>query len=102
MDTLSATRTPDAGPISPDWTTGQLLDWLSDDAREHDATLRGPLARIEALLTGAHWARTPSTVALIRSIAGAVRDQPELRSIRIRDLGPQPTPGESERIPQFA
>ncbi|KJL26944.1 hypothetical protein RN51_00084 [Microbacterium oxydans] len=102
MDTLAATRTPDAGPISPDWTTGQLLDWLSEDARQHDATLREPLARIEALLTDAHWAHTPSTVALIRSIAGAVRDEPALRSIRIRNLGLQPTPGVSERIPQFA
>ncbi|MGO4488794.1 hypothetical protein [Microbacterium sp. 2RAF4] len=101
MDTTGATRTSDSGPIVSDWTIAQLLEWLSDDAHQHDVTLQHPLARIEARITGAHWARTPSTVALIRSIAVAVRDDPALRTIRIRELEPQHTPRMPERIPQL-
>lgn len=78
------------------------MEWLSDDARQHEATLQHPLTRIEALITGSRWARTPSTVALIRSIVSALRDEPALRSIRIRDLDPQQAPRMSERIPQPA
>jgi hypothetical protein len=102
MDTLFAIKSSDLGPIDLDWTITQLLDWLSDDARQHEVTLQFPLARIEALMTRARWARTPSTVALIRSIAGAVHDDPSRGSIRIRELSPQQTPRVSERIPQLA
>ena len=102
MNTLLASSPSDSGPIDRDWTIGQLLEWLRDDVRQHEVTLQHPLARIEALMTGAHWARTPSTVALIRSIAGAVRDDPALARIRIRELSPQQTPRMSERIPQVA
>ncbi len=101
MDTTGATRTSDSGPIVPEWTITQLLEWLSDDAHQHDVTLQHPLARIEALITGAHWARTPSTVALIRSIAVAARDDPALRTTRIRDIEPEQAPPMSERIPQL-
>lgn len=64
------TLIPDLGPISRDWTIAELITWLSDDdARQHDPALRHPLSLIEAALTGAPWSRTPSTVALVRSLA---------------------------------
>ncbi len=63
----------DLGPIDRDWTMGELLDWLGDDARTHDPTLRQPLALIEAVVTGTPWQTTPSTVALTRSLALASR-----------------------------
>ncbi|MFE7198346.1 hypothetical protein [Microbacterium oxydans] len=101
MDTTGATRTSDPGPIVSEWTIAQLLEWLSDDAHQHDVTLQHPLARIEALITGAHWARTPSTVALIRSIAVAVRNDPALLTTRIRDVEPRQASPMSARIPQL-
>ncbi|WP_052748674.1 hypothetical protein [Microbacterium sp. Ag1] len=64
-------------------------------------TANAALPAIEALITGAHWARTPSTVALIRSIAVAVGDDPVLRTTRIRDIEPEQAPPMSERIPQL-
>ncbi|TCJ22380.1 hypothetical protein E0W80_14100 [Microbacterium sp. PI-1] len=97
-----ATSPSSDGPINPDWTITQLLEWLRDDARQHDVALQHPLARIEALTTGARWARTPSTVALIRSIAAAVHDDPTRGSLRIGELSPQQEPGVPERIPQLA
>lgn len=102
MDTRIASTPSNPGPIDLDWTIGQLLEWLSDDIRQHEVTLQHPLARIEAQMTGAHWARTPSTVALIRSIAAAVRNAPARASIRISELSPPQTPRVSERIPQLA
>lgn len=62
-------------PISPDWTIAELITWLSDDSRQHDPALQHPLALIESALTGEQWSRPPSTVALIRSLAVAGRDQ---------------------------
>lgn len=53
-------------------------------------------------MTGVRWAHTPSTVALIRSIAAAVRDEPVRGSIRISELSPQQAPPMPERIPQPA
>lgn len=102
MDTLIASQSSVLGPIEPDWTIAELIHWLSDDSRQHDAALRHPLSGIEAELTGAHWAGTPSTVALIRSLADAVRVDPALRSIRIRDLGSRETSRLPERLPQVA
>lgn len=106
MDTFFATRSPDIGPIDPDWTIDALVEWLSDDARQHDPALRLPLARIEAELTGARWTGSPSTVALIRSIADAVIGDPTIRDIRIRDLAcaaPEPTDSSSpEQLLQLA
>ncbi|MFJ3473158.1 hypothetical protein ACIPJ1_09515 [Microbacterium maritypicum] len=102
MNTHLASRPSETGPINPDWTIAQLLEWLSDDVRQHDVMLQHPLARIEALMTGARWARTPSTVALIRSIAAAVRDEPVRGSIRVGELSPQQAPRMPERIPQPA
>ncbi|CAH0248686.1 hypothetical protein SRABI76_03186 [Microbacterium oxydans] len=101
MDTLTATRTSDHGPIDTDWTIDDLIQWLSDDAGQHDEALRRPLARIEALLTGTTWSGTPSTVALIRSITDAVRRDPALRRIRIGELDRQESPRMPERIPQL-
>lgn len=93
MDTFFATESPDIGPIDPDWTIDVLVEWLSDDSRQHDPALRRPLARIDAELTGARWAGSPSTVALIRSIADAAIGDPAIRRIRIRDLaGSDATP----------
>jgi len=102
MNTHLASRPSETGPINPDWTIAQLLEWLSDDVRQHDVMLQHPLARVEALMTGARWARTPSTVALIRSIAAAVRDEPVRGSIRVGELSPQQAPRMPERIPQPA
>lgn len=102
MNTHLGSRPAETGPINPDWTIAQLLEWLSDDVRQHDVMLQHPLARIEALMTGARWARTPSTVALIRSIAAAVRDEPVRGSIRVSELSPQQAPRMPERIPQPA
>ncbi|WP_136024071.1 hypothetical protein [Microbacterium sp. K27] len=102
MNTHLASRPSETGPINPDWTIAQLLEWLSDDVRQHDVMLQHPLARIEALMTGARWARTPSTVALIRSIAAAVRDEPVRGSIRVGELSPQQASRIPERIPQPA
>lgn len=69
MNRPLTTHDVELGPIDPDWTITELLDWLSsDDARQHDVTLQHPLARIEAALTGEDWSRMPSTVALIRAL----------------------------------
>lgn len=73
MDKPLTTLAADLGPIDPDWTITELIEWLSDDARQHDPALQHPLALIEAALTGERWSRTPSTVALIRSLVLAAR-----------------------------
>lgn len=82
-------------PISQDWTIAELVEWLADDSRTHDAALQHPLALIEAAVTGATWPREPSTVALIRSLAsaavrhGALRigDLPAFRSRSVPLIG---------------
>lgn len=84
----------DLGPIDPDWTIGELLAWLEDDARTHDPALREPLARIEAAVTGTPWPTAPSpvapsTVALIRSLAVASRSG-GLSRVRIAHFAPNP------------
>lgn len=76
-------------PILPDWTIRDLLEWLSDDTRIEEDSVRGPLAIIEGALTGSPWTREPSTVALIRSIASAVQASPRLRNMRLDDLLPR-------------
>lgn len=86
MDTLIARISLDLGPIDLDWIIADLLTWLSDDARPHDAALGAPLMLIDAALTGVPWAGRPSPVAVIRSIAHTVRRTPALRHIRIREL----------------
>lgn len=79
----------DLGPIQQDWTIGELLAWLQDDARTHDPALREPLARIEAAVTGTPWPSSPSTVALIRSLAAASRSG-GLAPVRIAHFAPNP------------
>ncbi|MFY9713625.1 MAG: hypothetical protein WAK00_09125 [Microbacterium sp.] len=86
MDTSTARRPLFLDPIEPDWTIRDLIEWLGEDSRQHDAALRYPLAVIEAALTGSRWSGAPSTVALVRSIAGAVRVAPALGTIRIGSL----------------
>lgn len=76
METPLTTLTPDLGPIDPNWTIAELVEWLSDDSRQHDPALQHPLVLIEAALTGEQWSRTPSTVALIRSVAMAAPHHP--------------------------
>lgn len=76
MDTPLTIPAADLGPIDPNWTIRELVEWLSDDSRQHDRSLQHPLALIEAALTGATWSRTPSTVALIRSLTLAAQDHP--------------------------
>ncbi|MFT4260479.1 hypothetical protein [Microbacterium sp.] len=74
MSTLIAMSSPVLGPINPEWTIIELVEWLgAEDARQHDASLQHPLALIEAAVTGVPWASPPSTVALIRSLAVAAR-----------------------------
>ncbi len=77
---------PSESAFPSEWTVADLLDWLSDDARTHDPALRHPLSLVEHALTGMAWAGAPSTVALIRSIAEAVRLSPALRSVRLARL----------------
>lgn len=86
MDTSITSIQPSAGPIRPEWTISELLEWLSDDARGLDESLRGTLARIEAAVTGLGWTREPATIALIRSLADAARRSPGLRVTCVADL----------------
>lgn len=87
MTALTTTQTVNLGPISSDWTIGELLQWLEDDARTHDRALREPLARVEAAVTGAPWQAAPSTVALVRSLAEACRSG-NLSGVRIAHVVP--------------
>ncbi|OIJ32314.1 hypothetical protein [Microbacterium sp. LCT-H2] len=94
MTVLTTSFGLDLGPIDPDWTIGELLAWLEDDARTHDSSLREPLARIEAAVTGTPWPTAPSpvapsTVALIRSLAVASRSG-GLSRVRIAHFAPNP------------
>ncbi len=73
MNTPLTTLDQDLGPIDPNWTITELVAWLSEDSRQHDPALQRPLALIDAALTGEPWARTPSTIVLIRSLAVAAR-----------------------------
>jgi len=73
--------------MDPDWTIGRLLDWLADDAHQHDEALRHPLAEIEAAITGSRWSGAPSTVALTRSLCEAVRAEPGLAAVPLARLG---------------
>ena len=74
MDKPFATLAADLGPIDPNWTIAELVEWLADDSRQHDPALQHPLALIEGALTGEEWVRPPSTVALIRSLTLAAQD----------------------------
>ncbi|MGH3689373.1 MAG: hypothetical protein ACRDT7_04380 [Microbacterium sp.] len=76
MDTPLTILATDLVPIDPNWTIAELVEWLSDDSRQHDPSLQRPLALVEAALTGAAWSRTPSTVALIRSLTLTAQDRP--------------------------
>ena len=94
MTVLTTSFGLDLGPIQRDWTIGELLAWLQDDARTHDPALREPLALIEAAVTGTPWPTTPSpvapsTVALIRSLAAASRSR-GLSRVRIAHFAPNP------------
>ncbi|WP_101848155.1 hypothetical protein [Zhihengliuella sp. ISTPL4] len=102
--TASTTNFPPyLGPIDRDWTIGELLEWCEDDARTHDPSLRGPLALIEAAVTGTPWRTAsstvaPSTVALTRSLAMAARAG-NLSHVRIAHFVPDPAEMEqSERL----
>jgi hypothetical protein len=107
MSTPTTTLASNLGPINPDWTIAELVEWLSDDSRQHDPALQHPLAVIEAAMTGEQWSRTPSTVALIRSIAAAVRvsGRPGLRIaqlVRKAEVSEPFARFESAREPQVA
>lgn len=76
-------------PIDQNWTIAELLDRLAQDEQNWESL--GPeLARIEAaasdLAGGAAWGRTPSTVALVRSLAGLCRTAPEVRGLSVGRL----------------
>lgn len=97
-----ATGTEVLAPIPLDWTIVELVDWLSDDSRQHDPALRHPLAVIEAAVTCAAWVGTPSTVALIRSLAASARTHGSVRLgalVRIAQMAPaQPGTGSFARF----
>lgn len=86
MDTAITTEQLDLGPIDPNWTIEQLLDHLTDDSALGDPALAPVLRRVEAAVTGVDWTRTPSVVALVRSLALAVGAAPELRPRTLADL----------------
>lgn len=73
-------------PFDPGATLDEVLHLLSDDARQHDPALRHPLLAIEQALTGRPWHDTPSTIALIRSIADVARCTPAARSATLAEL----------------
>ena len=91
-------------PLSHDWTIEQLLDWIAeDDARLSDATLRGPLQRIDEALTGSRWTleldaslegsrlvRHPAIISLVRSIALNASRHPALRAHTVGDILSKP------------
>lgn len=115
MDLFTATESSVLGPIRPNWTIIELVEWLSDDTRQHDPALRHPLALIEAAVTGAQWSGEPSTIALVRSLAAARRTH---GALVIADLSAQLSPSiplggsgrdrprdrneQDERMPQVA
>lgn len=86
---------PFSGPIHPDWTLAQLLEWLSNDEQLHerldDAELGVGLARIEAAasrLAGAGaWAGAPSAIALLRSLAALRLRAPALGAMTLGAIG---------------
>lgn len=97
------TERQDLGPISPNWTIRELVDWLSDDTRVHDHTIHPALVLIETALTGASWTGTPSTIALIRSLAAAVRTEGDVRiSDVLSSSSRTPRPVEQVRVRELA
>ncbi|MCT1476891.1 hypothetical protein [Microbacterium sp. p3-SID336] len=86
MDTAITTELLDLGPIDTNWTIEQLLDHLTDDSAVGDPALAPALRQVEAAVTAVDWTRTPSVVALIRSLALAVAADPELRPRTLADL----------------
>jgi hypothetical protein len=103
MTTPITMEPQDLEPISPEWTIRELVEWLSEDSRQHDPALRRPLMLIETALTGATWKGEPSTVALIRSLAAAVHTQ---GALRVRDVISTPAmaarPVEQVRLRELA
>ncbi|WP_311257898.1 hypothetical protein [Microbacterium sp. WCS2018Hpa-9] len=98
-----AIQRQDLEPISPEWTIRELVEWLSEDSRQHDPALRRSLMLIETALTGATWTGEPSTVALIRSLAAAVRTQGDLQIVDVLSPASRITrPVEQVRIRDLA
>lgn len=89
MFTSDATASVTIGPVSPDWTIDQLVEWIgADDVRSHDEALRPLLTAVLAgLAPDAASALTPrSPVALVRAVASHLRAAPALRDVRLRDV----------------
>lgn len=89
MTSHFAPESPFAAPIDQNWTIAELLDRLAQDEQSWESL--GPeLARIEAaasdLAGRAVWSRTPSTVALVRSLAGLCRTAPGVRGLSVGRL----------------
>lgn len=102
MSVAITTETPNLGPISPNWTITQLLDWLAEDRRQHDESLRAPLVAIDAAMTGTEWRRAPSTVAVTRSIAATIRATPHLLAATIGELLSPPDTRATDAAPALA
>ena len=76
-------------PIEENWTLGELLDSIAEadapDDRMHPALVRLDRAIAERT-DGPRWCRTPSAVALVRSICAACAESPELRRLGLAAL----------------
>lgn len=76
-------------PIEDHWTLGELLDSLAE-ADAPDDRMHPTLVRLERAVAkradAPQWVRTPSAVALIRSLRAACADAPELRRQRLGAL----------------
>lgn len=87
MNHLNISASPFNDPYRQNWTILALLEHLAvDDARidEADPQL---LRRIdEALGGGSRWEGAPGAMALVRSIAAALRKDPGAAERRIADL----------------
>lgn len=89
MSDINFPNWPLFGPIDPDWTLAELLDWLADDDSRSEEEHR-ILARIEAAASTAAgappWAGAPGAVALVRSLDALRRALPALGSVRLGEL----------------
>lgn len=76
-------------PIEENWTLGELLDSIAE-ADAPDDRMQPALVRLDRAIAertdGPQWVRTPSAVALVRSLCAACAESPELRKQRLGAL----------------
>jgi hypothetical protein len=115
----TATTSLQFGPVAPDWTIAEFVEWIAaDDARCHDDSLLSVLTAIDRALERDAVQRTPaprtapltaplaasSPVPLVRALAVRLRREPALRQTRVRDLisPPAPAPAAPAGMPREA